>query len=178
MQRVRWLCGCVILAGGIVVTSLSAQAQRATERLPSPGVPFTPKFEALAETKLLMEGLAQSNYRAVEKHLQGKGPPDGDTWMFARGQALLIAETGNLLLLRPPRNDGRDTWMRRAMDMREAAGELARHLGARDLPRSRAALLTLTSKCNRCHQTFRVPARIGPNAEPEPEAKDGGRDTE
>ena len=25
-----------------------------------------------------------------------------------------MAETGNLLLLRPPRNEGRDTWMRRA----------------------------------------------------------------
>ncbi len=82
-----------------------------------------PRFEAVAETKLLMEGLAHPNYRALEKHLEGKGPPDGDTWTFARGQALLIAETGNLLLLRPPRNDGRDTWMRRAMDMRAVGGQ-------------------------------------------------------
>jgi hypothetical protein len=163
MKRARGLCGLVILAGGIVATSLSAQTRRAPERLPAPEPRFVPKFEALAETKLLMEGLALPNYRAVEKHLQGKGPQDVDTWMFARGQALLIAETGNLLLLRPPRNEGRDTWMRRAMDMRQSAGDLARRLGNRELAGSRTALVDLTTKCNNCHQTFRVPTRIGPN---------------
>jgi hypothetical protein len=163
MNRARWLGGLVFLAGGIVATGLSAQTGRSPERLPPPEPRFIPKFEALAETKLLMEGLALPNYRAVEKHLQGKGPQDVDTWMFARGQALLIAETGNLLLLRPPRNEGRDTWMRRAMDMRQSAGDLARRLGNRDLASSRTALSELTNKCNICHQTFRVPTRIGPN---------------
>jgi len=169
MKRARWLSGLVVLAVGLAATTLSAQVRRTPERLPAPDAKFTPKFEALAETKLLMEGLAQPNYRAVEKHLQGKGPEDVDTWMFARGQALLIAETGNLLLLRPPRNEGRDTWMRRAMDMRESAGALARRLGNRDLERSRAAILDLANKCNQCHQTFRVATRIGPNAELKPE---------
>ena len=170
MKRARWLGGLVVLAIGLAATSLSAQIRRAPERLPPPEsrsaeAKFTPKFEALAETKLLMEGLAHPNYRAVEKHLQGKGPDDVDTWMFARGQALLIAETGNLLLLRPPRNEGRDTWMRRAMDMRQSASTLARRLGNRDLARSRAALLELANKCNNCHQTFRVATRIEPNGE-------------
>ncbi len=174
MKRARWLCGLVVLVIGLAATSLTAQVRRTPERLPPPGfgapeAKFTPKFEALAETKLLMEGLAQPNYRAVEKHLQGNGPADVDTWMFARGQALLMAETGNLLLLRPPRNDGRDVWMRRAMDMRQSAAALARRLGNRDLARSRTAMIDLTNKCNDCHQTFRVATRIGPNAEPEPE---------
>jgi hypothetical protein len=166
MKRVRGLCGLLLLAGSIAATSLSAQTRRAPERLPPPEEAFTPKFEALAETKLLMEGLAQPNYRAVEKHLQDKGPQDGETWTFARGQALLIAETGNLLLLRPPRNAGRDTWMRRAMDMRQSAGTLSRRLGNRDLARSRTALIDLANKCNSCHQTFRVRTRVGANDEP------------
>jgi hypothetical protein len=165
MKPASRVCGLVLLAGGIVATSLFAQTRREPERLPAPGEKFTPRFEALAETKLLMEGLAQSNYRAVEKHLQGKGPADDDTWTFARGQALLIAETGNLLLLRPPRNAGRDVWMRRAMDMRQSAGNLARRLASHELARSRTALVDLANKCNTCHQTFRVPTRIGPNGE-------------
>jgi hypothetical protein len=166
MKRARRMCGLVLLAGGIVATSLFAQTRRDAERLPLPQDKFTPKFEALAETKLLMEGLAQPNYRAVEKHLQGKGPADDDTWTFARGQALLIAETGNLLLLRPPRNSGRDVWMRRAMDMRQSAGNLARRLTNHELARSRSALVDLAASCNRCHQTFRVATRIGPSEEP------------
>lgn len=176
MKRIRPLFGLAVLAAGLVATGLAAQQRRTPEQLPHPDK-FTPRFEAVAETRLLMEGLAHPNYRAVEKHLEDKGPPDAETWKFARGQAVLIAETGNLLLLRPPRNEGRDTWMRRAMDMRQSASDLARRLDNRDLPRSRVALADVTLKCNNCHQTFRVPTRIRPNAEPAPGGK-GTRDTE
>jgi hypothetical protein len=177
MKHMRPLFGLAVLAGGLVATGLAAQQRRTPEQLPHPEK-FVPKFEAVAETHLLMEGLALPNYQAVEKHLEGKGPADADTWTFARGQAVLIAETGNLLLLRPPRNEGRDTWMRRAMDMRQSASDLARRLSNRDLPGSRAALTTLTTKCNNCHQSFRVPTRIGPNAEPAAPGARGTRDTE
>lgn len=173
MKRGRPLFGLAVLAGAIVATGLAAQPRRAPEQLPHPETKFVPRFEAVAETGLLMEGLAQPNYRAVEKHLQGKGPADADTWTFARGQAMLIAETGNLLLLRPPRNEGRDTWMRRGMEMRQSAANLARRLGQRDLEGSRTAFADLTVQCNHCHKTFRVPTRIGPAA-PAP----GVRDTE
>lgn len=182
MRHIRWLCGLALLLGGVVVTGLAAPPRRhPPELLPRPeeGSRSAPKFEAVADTGLLMEGLTQPNYRALEKHLQGKGPPDADTWKFARGQALLIAETGNLLLLRPPRNSGRDAWMRRAMDLRQSAADLAGRLRSRDLEGSRTALTDLTAKCNACHQTFRVPMRIGPDAEPaNPDTKGSVRDTE
>ena len=125
----------------------------------------------MAETRLLMEGLANSNYRSLQRLLKTK-PGDNDTWVFVRGQALITAETGNLLLLRPPRNTGRDTWMKLAMDMRGKAGALARQAAARDYPASRTALENLTASCNRCHQMFRVPVKVGP------EAEKGERDTE
>src|SRR5262245_51093607 len=102
------LLAAVLLAGGHRV---EVQAQK-TQPQPR-NTTFTPKFEALAETRLLMEGLAHPNYRSLNKLLKQK-PADVETWTFARGQALLVAETGNLLLLRPPRNNGRDTWMKLA----------------------------------------------------------------
>lgn len=156
----------------------SAQAQRTQPRvqprddsLPRRNVqvPFTPKFEALAETRLLMEGMAHPNYRSLHRLLKEK-PADVETWTFARGQALLVAETGNLLLLRPPRNSGRDTWMKLAMAMRDEAGLLARKAAAREHNASKVALVNLTNACNRCHQTFRVQVRVGP--EPEKGEKD------
>ena len=160
-----------VVALAVLPLGLLCTAEAAPERLPQPAPRFTPKFEALAETRLLMEGLAQANYRALEEHLQRK-PADVETWTFARGQALLVGETGNLLLLRPPRNQGRDTWMKLAMDMRQAAGTLARQLGNRDYDGSKAALANLTVACNRCHQTFRVPVKVAPPAAP------GARDAE
>src|SRR4051812_28081921 len=98
---------------GAPLAALVWTAEAAPQRLPAPdreparapaAPKFVPRFEAVAETRLLMEGLAHANYQGLERLLKEK-PADADTWGFARGQALLIAETGNLLLLRPPRNN-------------------------------------------------------------------------
>jgi hypothetical protein len=128
-----------------------------------------PRLEPVAETTLLMEALNQSNFRGLERFLKQK-PADAETWKFVRGQALLIAETGNLLLMRPPRNQGEATWMERASDLRDAAKRLGRAAGDSDYERSRASLTEVANACNRCHQSFRVPVRIKPFAEP-PERK-------
>lgn len=124
-----------------------------------------PKPEPVAETRLLMEGLNQANYRGLERLLRDK-PADVEAWTFARGQALLIAETGNLLMLRPPRAKGQDAWMDHAAELREAATALARMAARRDLDRSRNAFRDLAGACNRCHQAFRVAVRLTPFAEP------------
>jgi hypothetical protein len=167
------VCSLVALAGLLLTAYGSAQRPEISPppRSTTPAAPkFVPKFEPLAETRLLMEGLNLSNYRSLHKLLKNK-PADNDTWVFARGQALLIAETGNLLLLRPPRNNGRDTWMKLAMSMRSSAGSLARAIAARDYARSRAGLAELTTACNRCHTTFRVPVRVAPDMD---KAEPGG----
>ena len=141
-----------LLGGTLLLTSGSAQTTTAK---------FTPKFEVVGETRLLMEGLLNSNYRSLNKMLKTK-PADLDTWVFARGQAIIIAETGNLLLLRPPRNEGRDTWMKLGMDMRDKATAVARAAAAQNHAQCKAALTALTASCNRCHQTFRVKVAVGP----------------
>jgi cytochrome c556 len=153
----RLLCrgtGALLLAGLVLASPLAGQAP--TKQ---------PRLEAVAETKLLMEGLAQANYRGLDRLLKQR-PTDLETWTFARGQALLIAETANLLLLRPPKNpQGEKAWVQQSMDMRDQATNLARHLANRDYNRSASSLSALMTSCNRCHQTFRVPTRIGPEAE-------------
>ena len=142
----------VFLAMAPVLMSVAGAAN------PAPRV--TPKFEVIAETSLLMDGLNLPNYHSLEKLLKQK-PADADTWTFMRGQSLLIAETGNLLLLRPPRNGGRDAWNQDAMDLRTAAGDLAHKAGDRDYEGSVAGLKRVASVCNRCHETFRVATRLG-----------------
>jgi hypothetical protein len=118
-----------------------------------------PKLEPIAETHLLMEGLAHANFRGMERLLAQK-PADVQTWTFARGQALLIAETGNLLMLRPPKAQGQAVWFERAADLRSSAQQLAKTLASQDYDKSKAGLLSLAVTCNKCHQAFRVPAEI------------------
>jgi hypothetical protein len=152
-----------VLLVGLAAAGVAVAMQVAPNR---PAARPGPKLVPVAETRLLMEGLAQANFRGLEKILKEK-PDEAEAWTFARGQALLIAETGNLLMLRPPRNPAERVWMDRATDLRTAASQLAGHLGNRDYDKSRKALAALATNCNNCHQTFRVKQRIVPFAEAE-----------
>ncbi len=154
MKRIGLVRGAALLALAPVLLSTAGAAPD------QPAAKVTPKFEALAETSLLMDGLNQSNYRGLERLLQQK-PADADSWTYARGQALLIAETCNLLLLRPPRSGGRDEWYVDSMDLRDAAADLARSAGQRDYDASVAGLKNVAGACNRCHDTFRVATHVG-----------------
>jgi hypothetical protein len=158
-----------LLAGLLTAPLLAQQAPRPVgpaQLTTPPRLLTTPRLEPVAETRLLMEGMTNANYRGLDRLLKQR-PTDVETWTFGRGQALLIAESANLLLLRPPRNaQGEKAWMQLATDMRDEAGAMARAMAARDYTRSVATFTTLTSTCNRCHQTFRIPQRIAPSTEP------------
>jgi Cytochrome C' len=67
-------------------------------------------------------------------------------------------------MIRPPKNSGETAWMDYSRELRDAATLLAKNTAARDYEGSRNALGDLAVTCNRCHQTFRVPARIVPFA--------------
>ncbi len=131
--------------------------------LPRNRPPTGPKPEPVAETKLLMEGLLQANVRGLEKNLR-QPPADQETWTFIRGEALLIAETGNLLMLRPPKAEGQDAWLASAAELRQKATGLAKSAAARDADQCRKVLTEMAGTCNRCHQTFRVNVQIAPFA--------------
>jgi hypothetical protein len=120
---------------------------------------FVPKLEPVAETKLLMNGLAHPNFKGLERILSQE-PTEDQAWTFARGQALLLAETGNLLMLRPPRNSGEITWMERATALRGTAAQLAETTSKKNFEGARAELRRVAENCNSCHQSFKVPVQI------------------
>jgi len=154
MKRLsRWFAGLILPFFLLFLTfSLGAQSRP------------TPRPEPIAETRLVMEGVTQANYRGMEKLLKQK-PADAEAWAFIRGQALLVAESGNLLMLRPPHTGGQQAWLEQASDLRTVATRIARLAAERDYERSRAGLGDLATVCNRCHHTFRVPYRLVPFAE-------------
>jgi hypothetical protein len=153
------------LAAGLLSLAVAepAEPQAEDSRRGEPRSPLRP--EAVAETRLLMEALTEPNFRGLEKLLETR-PANVETWTFARGQALIIAETGNLLMLRQPRGEGKGVWLQRAVEMRGAATRLARAAAARDHELSRSVLASLANACNHCHQTFRVPVRMTPFSGP------------
>lgn len=150
------------LAFGVLLAVATAADSQPPRTAPAKA---RPRLEAVAETKLLMEGLLQPNFRGLERNLKQR-PEDDTAWVYSRGQALILAETGNLLMMRPPKSAGQDAWQEAAVDLREKATRLARFAAAKDLDKSRLALADVATSCNRCHQTFGQPMRIAPFSEP------------
>lgn len=134
---------------------------RPADATPQAGAKVVPKLEPIAETRLLMEAITHANFRGLERNLTKK-EIDEQSWVFARGQALLIAESANLLMLRPPKNQGEAVWFERSMEMRKQALLLAQQVAKKDIAKSKAGMQTLAGSCNRCHQSFRVNVEIVP----------------
>jgi hypothetical protein len=161
---------CRCLAGVVfaVVMAVLAGAPATSQTPARPPAKVRPRPEAVAETRLLMEALAQPNFRGLEQLLRQK-PDSAEAWKFARGQALLLAELGNLLLLRPPRSAAaQQRWFERAVELRRAAREVAENAARSDYERTRTAFVSLANVCNRCHRTFRIAVDIVPFDQPAP----------
>src|SRR5262249_12409071 len=125
IRVIRVIGGSIVLVCGyMVMRSLTSAAE------PPPNPRVLPRPEKVAETRLLMDALNQANFQGLERLLHEK-PATIDAWIFARGQALLIAECGNLLMIRPP-TVGRAVWLDRCADLRTAATRVARAAADRD----------------------------------------------
>ena len=156
MTRTRFWFAAALFAVGAVCLSFAHSQPQPAKKLP--------KLEPVAETKLLMEGIADPNTKALGKLFAAK-PKDAEGWAFARGQALLLAEAGNLLMMRPPKaKAGEESWLTHAAELRESATAVARAAAAKDYLQARTGLAGVANACNRCHQTFRVGVRVDPFA--------------
>jgi hypothetical protein len=118
-----------------------------------------PHPEPVAKVRLLMLGINLPNFQGIEQSLSQE-PRGTDAWDIIQGQALLIAENGNLLMLRPPTGAKEDAWLDRAAELRSAGARLARAAVDHDYARCRDDLTRLANVCNRCHKSFQVNANI------------------
>src|SRR5262249_52471073 len=159
IRVIRVSCGSILFGCVFgLLLSLNFAAEPPTPRV-------LPRPQPVAETRLLMDALNQANFQGLERLLHEK-PASVDAWIFMRGQALLIAECGNLLMIRPP-TVGKAVWLDRCADLRMAATRVARAAADRDYPRARNLVGELATSCNRCHDSFRIKVHI-PLATPAP----------
>jgi hypothetical protein len=136
---------------------------------PNPKIQVVPRLQPIAEAQVLMRGINRPNLEALNRLL--KHQPDKGAWSQIRDHALVIAENGNLLMLRPVRKQNEETWLDRAAALRSKASDLARAAEGRDLGRCQAELKDLAMTCNRCHQTFGVDVQVRSFADDQPGAR-------
>ncbi len=99
-----------------------------------------------------MEYVFQPTFGELKKAMQEK-PKDKKGWFAVKSGALILAEGGNLILLRGPQDD-REAWNRYAIAVRLHGGELYRAAQKQDFEAAPKHYTAMVKSCNACHQQF------------------------
>ncbi|HQR05501.1 MAG TPA: hypothetical protein PLN21_01700 [Gemmatales bacterium] len=99
-----------------------------------------------------MEGVFQGPYRRLKQSMSTENKTNA-TWKAIRGETLILAEGGNLLLLRKPKKDVED-WLKYSVASRDAGAELFKAAKKKDADRAMKAYRSMLNHCNACHKQF------------------------
>jgi hypothetical protein len=101
-----------------------------------------------------MEGVFQGPYKRLKTSM-AEEPKDNAGWKAIRSEALILAEGGNLLILRKPgAAKEAEEWVKYSVATRDAGAELFKAAKAKDFAASKKAYGTMLNHCNACHQKF------------------------
>ena len=118
---------------------------RAEEKPPAP-VPVDTNMHDF------MEGVFQAPYRRLKAGLAAE-PKDAAGWKAVRSDALILAEGGNLLLLRKAPKDAAE-WAKHSAASRDSGADLFKAAKAKDFAAARKAYEAMLGHCNACHKKF------------------------
>ena len=99
-----------------------------------------------------MEYVFQPTYNRL-KPLMASPPAANQGWRAIKSDALILAEGGNLLLLRKP-PEGQTAWGELSVAVRDAGGQLYRAARKRNFSECRRAYEQMLISCNSCHKRF------------------------
>jgi hypothetical protein len=99
-----------------------------------------------------MEYAFEPTYRRL-KPVIATAPTDNKAWKAIKADSLILAEGGNLLLIRQPEKDAAD-WARHSTQVRDTGGQLYEAAKAKDYAAARKHYEAMIQNCNACHKQF------------------------
>ena len=99
-----------------------------------------------------MEYVFQPTYRRLKVSMS-KEPADKNGWKAVKSDALILAESCNLLFARTPSEDG-DEWNQHAAASRKDGAALYQAARGKDFAAATAAYKSMLENCNGCHRQF------------------------
>ena len=99
-----------------------------------------------------MEYVFQPTFKRLNP-VMATAPADNQTWKSIKADSLILAEGGNLLLIRQPKDDPAD-WVKHSVQVRDFGGQLYRAAKAKDYTMARKHYEAMVQNCNACHQQF------------------------
>lgn len=113
------------------------------------------KFRPQAVEKSMhefMEYLFQPTYKRL-KQTMNTAQLDSTAWKAMKADSLILAEAGNLLILRTPKENAA-TWNRLSAEVRKSGGELYQAARKKDIESAKRHYESMLKCCNGCHQAF------------------------
>ena len=144
----------VTLASALVVTLVCClvdprRMDAHTNAAPSNVAESIPVEQSMHE---FMEYVFQPTYLRLKAQMAAE-PPDNKAWKAVKSDALILAEGGNLLLIRQPEKDTK-SWQDLSAQVRGLGGELYQAAKKKDYKSAHQHYKAMLIKCNACHQQF------------------------
>lgn len=152
MKNRTWIVACMaaLLIGSIVLESPStgngnrAQADSNDDKATARAVePSMHEF---------MEYVFQPPYKRLRAAMASE-PADNAAWKAIKSDSLILAEAGNLLLIRHP-DENEDTWRSHAVEVRGLGGQFYQAARKKDYAAATQHWSAMLQKCNSCHKAF------------------------
>lgn len=99
-----------------------------------------------------MEYVFQPTFKRL-KPAMANAPADNQGWKAIKADALILAEGGNLLLIRQPKENATD-WAKHSVQVRDCGGQMYRAAQAKDYINARKHYESMVQNCNACHRQF------------------------
>lgn len=133
---------CAVLALDSGVRPIAAAAPE-TAAAPTPVEPDMHEF---------MEYVFQPTFKQLKPVMAAK-PENNQGWKAMKVGSLILAEGGNLLLLRQPEKNAAD-WNKYSTEVRDFGGAFYRAAQAKDFDKASANYKSMVQSCNACHHQF------------------------
>lgn len=150
MKKIHWsvallsfLSLCLLVVFLADRSSMVDAAAPTTQSGPQPVEPDMHEF---------MEYVFQPTYKRL-KQAMAAAPTDNSVWKGIKADALILAEGGNLLMLRKSK-ENTASWDELSAAVRESGGELYKSAKKKDYQSARQHYEVMLKKCNACHDKF------------------------
>ncbi len=119
-------------------------------------------FKPVVDVKQLMAGIVDPSADIIWENsgtiVEAAGviqrtPKNDEEWTNVRNRAMMVAESGNLLMMSPRAKDGGD-WMKYAKEMVDTGTDCMKAAEAKDVEKLFATGGVLYQTCSNCHRNY------------------------
>jgi hypothetical protein len=143
----------LILIVGLAFTAGCNKAPAPVQTLPAPGAIETAAvFKPIATVKQVMQGITIPASNVVFA-VAGTAPTDDAGWQIVEASALAVAESGNLLLMKPRAVDDHE-WRQFSLALIDAGARAAEAARAKDAEKTGVAGDDMYNACEQCHAKY------------------------